>query len=52
MYQNSILLKYISKKEYVDDFMAGNLYMNSLYYFWNEYAIESKRKINPCTAFD
>lgn len=44
MYQGSILLKYISKKEYVDDFMAGKLYMNSLYYFWNEYPLEKAKQ--------
>ena len=34
---NYILLKFISQKSYVDDFLNGSLYMNSLYYFWNEY---------------
>lgn len=29
------LIKFISRKEYVDDFLAGRLYMNSLDFFWN-----------------
>ena len=40
-----ILMKFISKKEFLDDFLKGSLYMNSLYYFWNEYPLEvAKRK--------
>lgn len=42
--QNHILLKFISKPKYVDDFMRGRLYMNSLEYFWNEYRLEKARK--------
>jgi hypothetical protein len=37
---NYILLKFISQKSYVDDFLNGSLYMNSLYYFWNEYPLK------------
>lgn len=40
----NVLLKFISKKEYRDDFLNGSLYMNSLYYFWNEYVLENARK--------
>lgn len=36
---NHILLKFISQKAFVDDFLNGSLYMNSLYYFWNEYPL-------------
>lgn len=28
-------MKFLSKKEYADDFQQGRLYMNSLSYFWN-----------------
>lgn len=35
-----ILLKFISKKEYLEDFLDGKLYMNSLYYFWNQSALD------------
>ncbi len=37
---NHILLKFISQKSFVDDFLNGSLYMNSLYYFWNEYPLK------------
>lgn len=41
--QNHVLLKFISQPEegdklkYLHDFLNGNLYMNTLSYFWNEY---------------
>lgn len=35
--QSNILLKFISQEKYMEDFLNGDLYMNSLYYFWNEY---------------
>ena len=34
---NHLLLKFISSEAFVKDFLDGSLYMNSLYYFWNEY---------------
>ncbi len=39
-----ILLKFISKKEYLKDFLDGKLYMNSLYYFWNQGALDEAKK--------
>lgn len=36
---NHVLLKFISQKPFVEDFLNGSLYMNSLYYFWNEYPL-------------
>lgn len=39
-----VLIKYISQKKFMDDFMAGSLYMNSLYYFWNEFMLEDAKK--------
>lgn len=36
---NHLILKFISEKQYATDFLNGNLYMNSLYYFWNEYPL-------------
>ncbi|WP_155832010.1 hypothetical protein [Butyrivibrio sp. WCD2001] len=36
---NHLLLKFISKESYVNDFLNGSLYMNSLHYFWNEYPL-------------
>lgn len=39
-----ILLKFISCEQYVKDFLDGSLYMNSLYYFWNEYPLEMAMK--------
>lgn len=38
-----ILLKFISKKEYLKDFLDGKLYMNSLYYFWNQSALDEAK---------
>ena len=38
------LLKFMSKKEYAEAFMDGDFYMNSLYYFWNEYMPEDPTK--------
>lgn len=39
--QNRVLLKFMSRKEYVNDFLSGHLYMNCLDYFWNEYKPET-----------
>ena len=35
-----ILLKFISNPDWAESFLDGNLYMNTLYYFWNEYPLE------------
>ena len=40
MLPNHILLKFISKEKYLQEFLTGSLYMNSLYYFWNEFMLE------------
>lgn len=32
-----VLLKFFSQKNYRDDFCNGIIYMNTLYYFWDEY---------------
>ncbi len=32
-----LLLKFFSQKKYRDDFCNGIIYMNTLYYFWDEY---------------
>lgn len=40
---NHLLLKFISSKKFVKDFLDGSLYMNSLYYFWNEYPMLEAR---------
>lgn len=39
-----ILLKYMAEKAYIDDFLNGSLYMNSLYFFWKDSAIEKAMK--------
>lgn len=39
--QNHVLLKFMSRKDYVNDFLSGHLYMNCLDYFWNEYKPEN-----------
>ncbi len=44
MYSSHVLLKFISEKKYVEDFLNGDLYMNSLYYFWDEQPVEDARK--------
>lgn len=42
--QNHLLLKFISKKKFANDFMRGKLYMNSLDYFWNDYRLINAEK--------
>lgn len=37
---NYMLLKFISNEKFLDDFLNGNLYMNTLYYYWNQYALD------------
>ena len=44
MYPTHILLKFISQEKYLNDFLSGSLYMNSLYYFWNEFVLEDVKK--------
>ena len=39
-----ILLKFISQKKYLTDFLDGKLYMNSLYYFWSQYALDEAQR--------
>lgn len=39
-----ILLKFMSEKNYLKDFLDGHLYMNSLYYFWNQYILDLAKK--------
>ena len=39
-----ILMKFISKKEFLDDFLKASLYMNSLYFLGNEYPLEVAKK--------
>ncbi len=41
---NYLLVKFISSRKFVKDFLDGSLYMNSLYYFWNEYPIHEVTK--------
>lgn len=44
MMPTHILLKFISKEKYLKEFLAGSLYMNTLYYFWNEFMLEDVKK--------
>lgn len=37
---NYMLLKFISNEKFLDDFLNGNLYTNTLYYYWNQYALD------------
>ena len=39
-----ILLKFIGRSDWAESFLDGHLYMNSLYYFWNEYPLEVARR--------
>lgn len=41
---NYILLKFISSKKFLKDFLNGSLYMNTLYYYWNQYAIDKAQE--------
>lgn len=50
--EQHILLKFISCENYAKDLLAGNLYMNSLEYFWNEYPmIKAKKKRDELLAY-
>ena len=55
MNSKHVLLRFFSEKEYLEQFLTGSLYMNSMHYFWDEYKLEDaqKRKMeiikkNPC----
>ena len=39
-----ILLKFIGRSDWAESFLDGHLYMNTLYYFWNEYPFEVARR--------
>lgn len=39
-----IILKFIGRSDWAESFLDGHLYMNSLYYFWNEYPLEVARR--------
>lgn len=41
-----IILKYISEYRFLESFMRGDLYFNSLYYFWNGFRLEAALKGN------
>lgn len=41
---NYILLKFISNEKFLHDFLNGSLYMNTLYYYWNQYAIDKAQE--------
>ena len=38
-----VLIKYIQEKKYLDEFLRGSLYMNSLYNFWADSRIDDAR---------
>lgn len=55
MEQKHILFRFFSEKDYLEQFLNGSIYMNSMHYFWDEYSLADatsrKRKIiakNPC----
>lgn len=37
---NYMLLKFISNEKFLNDFLNGSLFMNTLYYYWNQYSID------------
>lgn len=41
---NYMLLKFISNEKFLDDFLNGSLYMNTLYYYWNQYSIDKAKE--------
>ena len=41
---NYMLLKFISSKKFLNDFLNGSLYMNTLYYYWNQYALDKAQE--------
>lgn len=44
MENKHVLLRFFSEKEYLDQFLQGSIYMNSMSYFWNEYDIEDAKR--------
>lgn len=44
MYSSHVLLKFIKKKEHVEDFLNGNFYMNTLYNFGEKMFEDARRK--------
>lgn len=44
MHSYHVLLKFISKEKYAEDFLNGNFYMNTLYYFWDQKPIEEAKE--------
>ena len=55
MDRKHVLLRFFSEKEYLDQFLQGSLYMNSMHYFLDEYKLEDAKrrkqeiiKKNPC----
>ena len=45
-----LLLKYISEYRFLESFIKGELYFNSLYYFWNGFEIEKAQTGNPTSV--
>lgn len=55
MEQKHVLFRFFPEKDYLEQFLKGSIYMNSMHYFWDEYnladAARRKREIiakNPC----
>lgn len=44
MDRKHVLLRFFSKKEYLEEFLSGSLYMNSMHYFWDEYKLEDAKR--------
>ena len=40
-----ILLKFISREDWAESFLDGELYMNTLHFFWNEYKLQQAEEI-------
>ena len=40
-----ILLKFISRANWAESFLDGELYMNTLHFFWNEYKLQQAEEI-------
>lgn len=41
---NYMLLKFISNEQFLNEFLNGSLFVNTLYYYWNQYAIDKAQE--------
>lgn len=45
MFKNFILLKFISKKKYAEEFLDGHIFLNTVDYYWNEFCLGNSNNV-------